>query len=116
MNLKELKKEIFELCMHRTELGKEATKDILLRLGYSFATTNIFKESQTVQEHHVKISDSVNYFLKHRDGYVADTLYVLIEAAAKNNPVLLAGLFGFVEKSKGEYVCARPVNNFELMT
>ena len=115
MTLKELQKELHNICMHRTDLGIEETKDILLRLGYSLSTTNIFKESMAVQRHHAFISDSMNHFLKRPEGTKAETFHFLIETAAKNDPSLLAGIFGFKVKKEDEYVSVRPLSNFELM-
>jgi len=116
MTLKELQKELHKICMHRTDLGIEETKDILLRLGYSLSTTNIFKESTAVQRHHAFISDSVDYFLSRPKGTKAETFYLLIETAANNNPSLLAGIFGFNEKEAAdEYVSVRALSNVELI-
>ena len=115
MNLKELLDELHKMCMHRTDLGKEETKDILLRLGYSLSTTNILNESMAVQRHHAFISDTVDYFLNRPKGTKAETFHFLLETAGKNNPGLLAGVFGFVAKGKDQYVSARPLSNVELM-
>ena len=112
---KELQKELHKICMHRTGLGKEEAKDILLRLGYSLSTTNIFKESMAVQRHHAFISDSVDYFLNRPKGSKAETFHFLLETAANNNPILLAGVFGFDAKGMDEYISVRPLSNVELM-
>ncbi|NOR70813.1 MAG: hypothetical protein GQ532_14160 [Methylomarinum sp.] len=98
MNIQQLKEEIQHLCLGRSGTDSAQTVDVLSRLRFALTTTNIFKETTNFQKCFEAICDSVAHFNSYSESDRSLIISSLVGVAAKNNPILLAGIFGYEDK------------------